>query len=33
VQFLASTFGNDVFRYINVPRNTMELNGQTFPVD
>ena len=33
MQFLASTFGNDVFRYINVPRNTMELNGQTFPVD
>ena len=33
VQFLASTFGNDVFRYINVPRNTMELNGQKFPVD
>lgn len=32
-QFLASTFGNDLFRYINVPRNTMELNGQVFPVD
>jgi hypothetical protein len=33
VQFLASTFGNDLFRYINVPRNTMELKGQVFPVD
>ena len=33
LQFLASTFGNDLFRYINLPRNTMELNGQVFPID
>ena len=33
LQFLASTFGDELFRFIVVPKNTIELNGQLFALD
>ena len=33
LQFLASTFGDELFRSIVVPKSTIELNGQLFPLD
>ena len=33
LQFLASTFGGELFRSIVVPKNTIELNGQLFALD
>ena len=33
LQFLASTFGDELFRSIVVPKNTIELNGNLFELD
>ena len=33
LQFLASTFGDELFRLIVVPKNTIELNGNLFALD
>ncbi|MEC8307429.1 MAG: hypothetical protein VX363_00300 [Pseudomonadota bacterium] len=33
LQFLASTFGDELFRFIVVPKNTIELNGQLVALD